>query len=161
MSFLGIIPSSVNRRLLFFGIFLASLSGLVLEIAITRIFSAAIWYHFAFVAVSVALVGLGASGLLVHYRLKKIKENWAGDLTIASSIGIVVVLPLATGSSLYLVLNAKRFGSASVKSTHVILLSTSFGCFSSQYRNISTSGGNCSAIECIPRLAKDSQVPGL
>lgn len=94
MSFLGILPSSVNRRLLFFGIFLASLSGLVLEIAITRIFSAAIWYHFAFVAVSVALVGLGSSGLLVHYRLKKIKENWAGDLTIASSIGIVVVLPL-------------------------------------------------------------------
>ena len=94
MSFLGIIPSTVNRRLLFFGIFLASLSGLVLEIAITRIFSAAIWYHFAFVAVSVALVGLGSSGLLVHYRLKKIKENWAGDLTIASSIGITVVLPL-------------------------------------------------------------------
>jgi len=94
LSSLGIIPSSVNRRLLFFGIFLASLSGIVLEIAITRIFSAAIWYHFAFVAVSVALIGLGASGLLVHYRLKKIKENWAGDLTIASSIGIVVVLPL-------------------------------------------------------------------
>ena len=94
MSFLGIVPSSVNRRILFSGIFLASLSSLVLEIAITRIFSAAIWYHFAFVAVSVALVGLGSSGLLVHYRLKKIKENWAGDLTIASSIGVVIILPL-------------------------------------------------------------------
>lgn len=94
MSFLGIIPSFVNRRILFSGIFLASLSGLILEIAITRIFSAAIWYHFAFVAISIALVGLGSSGLLVHYRLKKIKENWAGDLSIASSIGIVVILPL-------------------------------------------------------------------
>ncbi len=94
MTFLGIVPSSVDRRILFSGIFLASLSSLVLEIAITRIFSAAIWYHFAFVAVSVALVGLGSSGLLVHYRLKKIKENWAGDLTIGSSIGIVVILPL-------------------------------------------------------------------
>ena len=91
----GLVPSSVNRRLLFAGIFLASLSGLVLEIALTRIFSAAIWYHFAFVAVSVALIGLGASGLVVHYRLKKIKENWAGNLTIASSIGIVFVLPLS------------------------------------------------------------------
>jgi len=80
---------------LFAGVFLASLSGIVLEIALTRIFSAAIWYHFAFVAVSVALIGLGASGLVVHYRLKKIKENWAGDLTIASSIGIAFVLPLS------------------------------------------------------------------
>ncbi|MDH3489628.1 MAG: hypothetical protein OEL56_04190 [Nitrosopumilus sp.] len=91
----GLVPSSINRRLLFAGIFLASLSGLVLEIALTRIFSAAIWYHFAFVAVSVALIGLGASGLVVHYRLKKIKENWANNLTITSSIGIVFVLPLS------------------------------------------------------------------
>ncbi|WP_316504454.1 hypothetical protein [Nitrosopumilus sp.] len=91
----GLVPSSINRRLLFAGVFLASLSGLVLEIALTRIFSAAIWYHFAFVAVSVALIGLGASGLVVHYRLKKIKENWAGNLTIASSIGITFVLPLS------------------------------------------------------------------
>ena len=91
----GLVPSSVNRRLLFAGIFLASLSGLVLEIALTRIFSAAIWYHFAFVAVSVALIGLGASGLVVHYRLKKIKENWAINLTIASSLGIVFILPLS------------------------------------------------------------------
>lgn len=91
----GLVPSSVNRQLLFAGIFLASLSGLILEIALTRIFSAAIWYHFAFVAVSVALIGLGASGLVVHYRLKKIKENWAINLTIASSIGIVFILPLS------------------------------------------------------------------
>ena len=94
MALLGINPSLVNRRLLFSGIFLISLSGLVLEIAITRIFSAAIWYHFAFVAVSVALVGLGSSGLLVHYRLKKIKENWAANLTIASSLGITLIIPL-------------------------------------------------------------------
>ncbi len=91
----GLIPSSVDRRLVFAGIFLASMSGLVLEIALTRIFSAAIWYHFAFVAVSVALVGLGASGLVVHYRLKKIKENWANNLTISSAIGITLILPVS------------------------------------------------------------------
>ena len=91
----GLDTSSVNRRLLFAGIFLASLSGIVLEIALTRIFSAAIWYHFAFVAVSVALIGLGASGLVVHYRLKKINENWENNLTIASSIGIAFILPLS------------------------------------------------------------------
>lgn len=66
------LPLAVNRRLLFAGIFLISLSGLVLEVAITRIFSAAIWYHYAFVAVSVALLGLGASGLAVQYGQKRI-----------------------------------------------------------------------------------------
>jgi len=95
VSSLGLVPSSINQRLLFVGIFLASMSGIILEISLTRIFSAAIWYHFAFVAISVALIGLGASGLLVHYRLEKLKENWANDITIASCAGITFILPLS------------------------------------------------------------------
>lgn len=95
MTIVGLLPTSINRRLLFAGIFLTSLSGLVLEIAITRIFSAAIWYHFTFVAVSVALLGLGSSGLFVQYRSIKIKENWAGDLTVFAAMGITVFIPVA------------------------------------------------------------------
>jgi hypothetical protein len=88
------IPVLVNRRLLFAGIFLIALSGLVLEVSITRIFSAAIWYHFAFVAVSVALVGLGASGLVVQHRVKKLKGKWAENLTIISAWGITIFIPI-------------------------------------------------------------------
>jgi hypothetical protein len=88
------IPLLVNRRLLFAGIFLIALSGLVLEVSITRIFSAAIWYHFAFVAVSVALVGLGASGLVVQHRVKKLKGKWAENLTILSAWGITIFIPI-------------------------------------------------------------------
>src|SRR5918912_1575740 len=88
-------PVIVNRKLLFAGIFLMALSGLVLEVAITRIFSAAIWYHFAFVAVSVALVGLGASGLVVQHRVKKLKGKWAENLTIFSGWGITIFIPIS------------------------------------------------------------------
>jgi hypothetical protein len=88
------IPVLVNRRLLFAGVFLTALSGLVLEVSITRIFSAAIWYHFAFVAVSVALVGLGASGLVVQHRVKKLGGKWAEDLTILSAWGITIFIPI-------------------------------------------------------------------
>ena len=48
------------------GVFLITLSGLILEIGLTRIYSATIWYHFAFVAISVALLGWGLGGLAVH-----------------------------------------------------------------------------------------------
>ena len=88
------IPVLVNCKLLFAGIFLIALSGLVLEVSITRIFSAAIWYHFAFVAVSVALVGLGASGLVVQHRVKKLKGKWAENLTIYSAWGIAIFIPI-------------------------------------------------------------------
>ncbi|MDQ4100703.1 MAG: hypothetical protein M3115_00740, partial [Thermoproteota archaeon] len=88
------VPVLVNRKLLFAGIFLIALSGLVLEVSITRIFSAAIWYHFAFVAVSVALVGLGASGLVVQHRVTKLKGKWAENLTIYSAWGITIFIPI-------------------------------------------------------------------
>ena len=88
------LTTPVDHRLLLAGIFLISLSGLMLEVSITRIFSAAIWYHFAFVAVSVALVGLGASGLVVQYGQKKIKENWTENLAIFSGWGITLFIPI-------------------------------------------------------------------
>jgi hypothetical protein len=42
-----------------------SISSLILQISLTRIFSFTLWYHFAYVAISVALLGYGASGALL------------------------------------------------------------------------------------------------
>ncbi|MCR4408462.1 MAG: hypothetical protein NUW24_16335 [Anaerolineae bacterium] len=46
----------------YLGLFLLSTAGLGFEITLTRVFSLAQWYHFAFMVVSVALLGFGASG---------------------------------------------------------------------------------------------------
>ena len=48
------------------GLFFTTLSTLTYEILLTRIFSVTMWYHFAFVAVSLALFGMTAGALLVH-----------------------------------------------------------------------------------------------
>lgn len=47
------------------GIFFISLATLILEISLTRILSVALWYHFAFMVVSLALLGYGASGAVL------------------------------------------------------------------------------------------------
>src|SRR5512132_2353525 len=54
-------------------VFLITLSGLVLEVGLTRIYSASIWYHFAFVAISVALLGWGLGGFTVHVLKSKLQ----------------------------------------------------------------------------------------
>lgn len=54
-------------------VFLITLSGLVLEVGLTRIYSASIWYHFAFVAISVALLGWGLGGFTVHLLKHRVK----------------------------------------------------------------------------------------
>ena len=60
------IRSTAALVLIHVGVFLITLSGLVFEVALTRIYSATIWYHFAFVAVSVALLGWGLGGFALH-----------------------------------------------------------------------------------------------
>ncbi len=61
-------------------VFLITLSGLVFEIGLTRIYSATIWYHFAFVAISMALLGWGLGGLAVHL----LKKRWPPSLEKAA-----------------------------------------------------------------------------
>jgi hypothetical protein len=55
-------PTLAHERPIYLGVFLVSMSVLLLQIALTRIFSFTIWYHFAYVTISVALLGYGASG---------------------------------------------------------------------------------------------------
>jgi spermidine synthase len=47
----------------FAGVFLTSAATLLLQVTFTRVFSVSIWYHFAFLVVSVALFGFGVSGV--------------------------------------------------------------------------------------------------
>ena len=51
-----------------FGIALSSFAALLLELALTRLFSVVLFYHFAFLAISIALLGLGAGGVFAHLR---------------------------------------------------------------------------------------------
>src|SRR5215472_12520554 len=49
------------------GIFLLSLATLVLELALTRVLSVALWYYFGFLVISTALLGFGASGVVLTF----------------------------------------------------------------------------------------------
>lgn len=51
------------RATQFAGLFLLSLATLLLELALTRVLSVSLWYHFGFLVISTALLGFGASGV--------------------------------------------------------------------------------------------------
>jgi hypothetical protein len=63
-------PSSVSRPsswpLLYLAVALTTSATLLLELALTRIFSVVFYYHFAFLAISIALFGLGVGGVLSY-----------------------------------------------------------------------------------------------
>ncbi|MGH9956403.1 MAG: hypothetical protein ACREBC_04640, partial [Pyrinomonadaceae bacterium] len=68
-----------------FGIFLISFAVLLLELLLTRIFSVTLYYHLSFMVVSLAMLGLGASGLLINLLQKRLaRGNVEGVLSFAA-----------------------------------------------------------------------------
>jgi predicted membrane-bound spermidine synthase len=57
-----------DRGVLLAGIALASFGSLLLELALTRLFSVVLYYHFAFLAISLAMLGLGAGGVFSYLQ---------------------------------------------------------------------------------------------
>lgn len=57
--------SNNEKRAAFRIIFAASFASLSYELALMRIFSVSLWYHFAFMVISIAMLGIGASGTLL------------------------------------------------------------------------------------------------
>ncbi len=53
--------------MLYAAVALTTAATLVLELSLTRIFSVVFYYHFAFLAISIALFGLGAGGVISYY----------------------------------------------------------------------------------------------
>ena len=45
------------------------------ELALTRIFSVVMYYHFAFLAISIALFGLSASGVYAYLRRRALERH--------------------------------------------------------------------------------------
>src|SRR5215467_8871772 len=80
------------------GLALTSFAALLLELSLTRLFSVVLFYHFAFLAISIALLGMGAGGAFA-YLLKAQLANLgtrtlAARLCVANSILVVAVLEI-------------------------------------------------------------------
>jgi spermidine synthase len=92
---------------------LTSFAALLLELALTRLFSVVLFYHFAFLAISIALLGLGAGGVCAHLlkpRLALIAtRTLAARLCIANSILVLLVLEIVLHVPVALEVTGKNF----------------------------------------------------
>jgi hypothetical protein len=70
---------------------LTTLATLLLELSLTRIFSVVFYYHFAFLAISIALFGLGAGGVF-SYVVSGMRGSLYQKLGITSLINAGLVL---------------------------------------------------------------------
>ena len=72
------------------GVALTTLATLVMELSLTRVFSVVFYYHFAFLAISIAMFGLGAGGVFSY-----VVSGWRGGTFLKlgwlASVNSVVV----------------------------------------------------------------------
>jgi hypothetical protein len=85
-----------KRKILPLTIFLISFCLLLLEIFMTRIFSVLLYHHFAFMAISIALLGLGISGMVIYFFPKFFSKKRSYKLMgwgfILFSLSVLVAL---------------------------------------------------------------------
>jgi spermidine synthase len=84
----------LRERTLVAGIALGSFSALLLELALTRLFSVVLFYHFAFLAISIALLGLGAGGVYAHIWKRRLNAQSTRSLTARCSLLNAIAIPV-------------------------------------------------------------------
>jgi hypothetical protein len=87
--------SETSGTVLITGIALSSFSALLLELALTRLFSVVLFYHFAFLAISVALLGLGAGGVFAHLRKQRLGKHELRGIAAFCSALSALAIPIA------------------------------------------------------------------
>jgi hypothetical protein len=73
------------------GVAISSFAALLLELALTRLFSVVLFYHFAFLAISIALLGLGSGGVFSYLR-----KTWLGRYATRTLLSWLCVINAST-----------------------------------------------------------------
>src|SRR4051812_485839 len=76
------------------GVALTTMATLILELSLTRIFSVVFYYHFAFLAISIALFGLGVGGVLSYLITAPRPYIFRRLGILAASNGLVTLVSL-------------------------------------------------------------------
>jgi hypothetical protein len=105
------------------GLFLVALATLMYEILLTRIFSVTMWYHFAFVAISIALFGMTLGAVLVYLFPGRFSlQSGPNRLGIWSLIfGIAIVVSFVVHLSIHVVPDTTSSGLSSLACTYAII----------------------------------------
>jgi spermidine synthase len=95
------------------GVGLTSFAALLLELTLTRIFSVVFFYHYAFLAISIALLGLGAGGVFAYLRRGQLAQHNTrklGSLLCAiNGLAVLAALEVTLHARVAMQLSANNF----------------------------------------------------
>jgi hypothetical protein len=111
------------ERVLLAGIALSSFSSLLLELSLTRLFSVVLFYHFAFLAISIALLGLGAGGVFAYLNRAWLAPQETRRLLFRLGVGNAIVVPAVLWIVLHVPVSLELTGANFLRLTAIYLAS--------------------------------------
>jgi spermidine synthase len=105
------------------GIALSSFSALLLELALTRLFSVVLFYHFAFLAISIALLGLGAGGVCAHVSKPRLDKYELRGVATLCCVLCALAIPAVLEVVLHVPVTLELSGGNFVRLTAIYLAS--------------------------------------
>lgn len=84
-----------SARAMYLGTFLIAFTTLALEITLTRILSVTTWYHLAFFAIGVAMLGMTAGATTVYLRAAWFTEDRLASAVAKACLGYALITPPA------------------------------------------------------------------
>ena len=105
--------AEIPETTLLAGLALTSFAALLLELSLTRLFSVVLFYHFAFLAISIALLGLGAGGVFAHLLKPTLSRfdtrRLASRLCQINAAVVIVVLEIVLHTRVALEVSSANF----------------------------------------------------
>ena len=109
----AVAKTGIPESTLLAGLALTSFSALLLELALTRLFSVVLFYHFAFLAISIALLGLGAGGVFAYLLKSRLvvigTRRLASRLCIINAVTVLLALEIVLHVPVALEVSGKNF----------------------------------------------------
>src|SRR5437016_186745 len=101
-------PSTTNEagKFTYIGLLMITLATLMYEIHLTRIFSITMWYHFAFMAISIAMFGMTVGALVVHLFPDYFSSQTVKQRLTGSALAFAVTMLLSFIAHLLIPFNA-------------------------------------------------------
>lgn len=110
------------------GMSLISLGGMVVEIALTRVYSLVLFYHFVFLVIGLSMLGLAAGGVLA-WRLASSSRwgpgaasRWAAICSAATAMSTVLIVVVAPAGELITLSLLASLAFVLIGSTTAVLL---------------------------------------
>jgi len=88
-------------------LFLTTLSALVLELSLTRLFSVVLFYHYAFLAISLAVLGLASGGIIARLLPRNMSarehRSLMSKVCMAACVAVIPALQFTLHTDVWLV----------------------------------------------------------